>query len=246
VATWVKVELIKLHHSEEENDMARFRFCLGLFALIFLITLMCPWRAGLAVEKTAKYYFDQGTEHMEKGRYGQAIADLTRAIEMNPDYDKAYRQRGNVYFRQGEHDKAIADYNRAMRIAPKAARNYSNRALVYLELGKLDEALADFTEAIALDSKNAKAYSRRGRVYYEKRQYHKTISDCDQALKLNPKLAEAYFYKALACEETGRYPDAIAAFRSFVEFAPPEYESHAAIIKEKLQKLDKKETPKSK
>ncbi len=132
----------------------------GLLAVLALIAIAWPLKAGYAVEKTAKYYFDLGTEHMEKGRYSQAVADLTRAIQMNPNYDKAYRQRGNVYFRKGDYDQAIADYNRAMRVAPKVARNYANRALVYLEQGKLDEALADFNEAIALDPKYVKAYSR--------------------------------------------------------------------------------------
>ncbi|MBW1991778.1 MAG: tetratricopeptide repeat protein [Deltaproteobacteria bacterium] len=132
--------------------MARFRFSLAAVVLILLaVAVLAGGR--LSPEKNAKYYFDQGTEHMHRGRYQAALRDLTRAIELDPNYDKAYRQRGNVYFRMGDYDRALADYNRARRVTPGLGRNYYLRALVYLKLGKLEEALTELNLAIAWPAK---------------------------------------------------------------------------------------------
>ena len=42
-----------------------------------------------------------------KGEQERAIRDLTKAIEIKPDYVDAYNNRGNVYNNKGRYDSAI-------------------------------------------------------------------------------------------------------------------------------------------
>jgi tetratricopeptide (TPR) repeat protein len=51
----------------------------------------------------------------------RAIADYTRAIELNPNYGPAFEARGRAYARKGDYIRAIADVTRASELAPKAA-----------------------------------------------------------------------------------------------------------------------------
>ena len=51
----------------------------------------------------------------------KAIADYTKAIELNPNYAEAYSNRGNMYYRKGNSVKAIADYKTALQLNPNNA-----------------------------------------------------------------------------------------------------------------------------
>ena len=58
-----------------------------------------------------------------------AIADFTRAIELRPNYPKAYNSRGVVYMANGyASSKAIADFDRAIALKPDFRYAYINRA----------------------------------------------------------------------------------------------------------------------
>ena len=58
-----------------------------------------------------------------------AIADFTRAIELRPNYPKAYNSRGVVFMSNGyESSRAIADFDRAIALKPDFRYAYINRA----------------------------------------------------------------------------------------------------------------------
>ena len=70
--------------------------------------------SGIPDENRSKIYFNRGLAYDNQGRYDQAIANYSRAIELNPDYVSAYYNRGNAYDNQGRYHQAIADYSRAI------------------------------------------------------------------------------------------------------------------------------------
>jgi tetratricopeptide (TPR) repeat protein len=55
-----------------------------------------------------------------------AIADYTRATDINPRYGAAYFNRGIAYQAKGDHDRAIADFTKAIEINPRL-NAYKNR-----------------------------------------------------------------------------------------------------------------------
>ena len=67
------------------------------------------------------------------GEYSQAIADYSKAIQLNPGYAEAYYSRGCAYDGIGEYDKAIADYKKTIELDPNHASAYYNRGLAYHE-----------------------------------------------------------------------------------------------------------------
>jgi tetratricopeptide (TPR) repeat protein len=66
-------------------------------------------------------YNIRGIAYGKKGEYDNAIADYTRAIEIDPNDAWAYCNRGGAYDEKGDYDKAIADYTQAIEIDPKDA-----------------------------------------------------------------------------------------------------------------------------
>jgi tetratricopeptide (TPR) repeat protein len=74
--------------------------------------------------------------------YRGAIADFSRAIELNPEYSQAYFNRGcQQRFSLGKTiEGAIADFSRTIELKPEnSQRLYYNRGLSKGRLGKTIE-----------------------------------------------------------------------------------------------------------
>jgi tetratricopeptide (TPR) repeat protein len=56
--------------------------------------------------------------HHHMQRYDEALADLTRAIDLNPRYARAIRSRGRVCRLMQRYDEALTDLNRATELDP--------------------------------------------------------------------------------------------------------------------------------
>ncbi|MFH0791522.1 MAG: tetratricopeptide repeat protein, partial [Candidatus Omnitrophota bacterium] len=72
-----------------------------------------------------------GTVNYEKMKLDQAIADYSKAIQIEPNLALTYYNLGNAYKELGILDQAIADYSKAIQIEPKLAGAYFNRAAAY-------------------------------------------------------------------------------------------------------------------
>ena len=67
----------------------------------------------------AEAYYNRGIAHAKKNMHDQAIADYSKAININPRDADAYYNRGVAYDDKGMHDQAIANYSRAHEINPQ-------------------------------------------------------------------------------------------------------------------------------
>ncbi|MDF2388390.1 tetratricopeptide repeat protein [Nostoc ellipsosporum NOK] len=64
----------------------------------------------------AKEFFRRAREFDGQGQSQQAIAEYTRAIELDPNYAEAYAFRGNVLALAGQPQKGIEDAQKAIDI----------------------------------------------------------------------------------------------------------------------------------
>jgi tetratricopeptide (TPR) repeat protein len=69
--------------------------------------------------KEATAYHARGLAHQAKGDLASAIADYTKAIELNADLGMAYESRGRAYAEKGDYTNAVADVNKAGDLKPK-------------------------------------------------------------------------------------------------------------------------------
>ncbi len=135
-------------------------------------------------------------QYEQQGNHDAAIAECTKAIELNPKNDSAYNSRGLAYEAKGRFDQAIADYNRVIKLRPKFDYAYYNRGNAYRAKGRLHQAIADYTRAIELNPKNDFAYNNRGIAYRAMGRFDQAIADYNKTIELNPKNVEAYYNMA--------------------------------------------------
>lgn len=134
-------------------------------------------------DKTTIHLF-KGISYGIKEKWSEAVAELNKALEINPRYAYAYNVRGVVYANKGQLDRALSDFNKVIEINPGDAHAYNNRAKLYVSKGQLDRALSDYSKAIELDPGLAMAYSNRGFLMWKLGNNKMACSDWKRSCEL--------------------------------------------------------------
>ena len=106
-------------------------------------------------EKTKEPYYNRGLEKYNAGDYSGAIADYTKAIDLDPKYHNAYLRRGIAKANLGGYSGAIADYTKAIELGPGNKSAYRNRGIAKEKSGYLYSACADWRKAAELGDTDA-------------------------------------------------------------------------------------------
>ena len=97
------------------------------FEITLCILALLSFQAPLTLAQTSvDEYFERGEAAFEQGRYDEAIASYTKAIQLNADDAAAYVNRGVAYGRKGLYDRAIGDFEQALFLDPKNAAAQKN------------------------------------------------------------------------------------------------------------------------
>jgi lipoprotein NlpI len=102
----------------------------------------------------------------EIGKTAEALADLNRAIEVDPQLPSAYLERGKLRTEGGDFDGALADFGQLMLIRANDPDTYLHRGVCLVKKGLVDDAMADFYRVLKLTNHSdyaepAKAYLRQ-------------------------------------------------------------------------------------
>jgi tetratricopeptide (TPR) repeat protein len=145
-------------------------------------------RANLALA-----YHYRGAEYLKTGRPDAAIADLDRAIALEPTkLPTAFSDRGIAYRRKGDFAKAIADYSEAIRLWPDWHDWYLNRGLAFAANGQYQEALADYERTLYYSPGLASAYVARADVFLKQGRNAEALADYRTALRQDSDLFGHY------------------------------------------------------
>lgn len=158
----------------------------------------------------AEQILNQGLSKAYQNDLDGAIADLSRATEIDPTDEMAYRYLGDLHRQTGNLDAAIAAYSNALRLNPGFSRLYNSRGEVYLAQKAYGEAIADFTQAISVYPEDPIGYYNRGITNYELKDYPQAIYDFHDAIRISDVYAVAYVGR-------GKVRQAVSNFKGAVE-----------------------------
>jgi tetratricopeptide (TPR) repeat protein len=97
--------------------------------------------------------------------YDKALADLDKAIALDPHDANAFYNRGVVDEHNGDAEAALKDYDKSIALAPNESQTYASRGNANYDLEDLDAALKDYQKAVSLDGDNTDAIYGRGLTY---------------------------------------------------------------------------------
>jgi len=80
-----------------------------------------------------------------------ALADYSRAIELDPRKTEAYVNRANVHRDLKQYEQALAGYATAEALDPAHLNIYRNRGWLYQKLGQTQRAREDYERGLKLE-----------------------------------------------------------------------------------------------
>jgi tetratricopeptide (TPR) repeat protein len=170
---------------------------------------------------TAEQAFNLGIEKEKTGDKQGAIADYTKAIELDPKFALAYNNRGFVRSALGDKQGAIADYTESIRFNnPELHIPYNNRGIAHADLGNTQAAIADYNKALEINPKYALAYNNRGSIRSNLGDKRAAIADYNKAIELDPKYTIAYNNRGSVYDDLGDRQAAIADYNKAIEIDP--------------------------
>ena len=90
----------------------------------------------------------RGTEHMQAGRYAEAVNAFTAVTKARPDFAEGWNRRATVYYLAGEFKRSIADCAEVLKRNPVHFGALAGLGQIHLALDEPEQALAWFRRAL--------------------------------------------------------------------------------------------------
>ncbi|HEV3340332.1 MAG TPA: tetratricopeptide repeat protein, partial [Pirellulales bacterium] len=100
----------------------------------------------------ARLHLYRGTLHAALRQHEEALADLDRAVELDPNDAGAYEQRGSERFKMGRFADSIADFDRQIALDPASEAGHWKRGISYYYAGQYAEGRNQFEGYQTVDS----------------------------------------------------------------------------------------------
>ena len=157
----------------------------------------------------AAWSSDEGRNEAKRN----AIQAYTKAIQLNPNFMKAYEGRASAYYALKRYPQAISDHDKVLELDPDNVSAYADRGVTKLEAGQYPSAAFDLGEAIrrkresdfAFDEDTlGMSYEHRADAYMKMGDYRNAIADYSKAIER--RLANDTFLLSLK-QIRGLYPE---------------------------------------
>lgn len=154
-------------------------------------------------------YYNRGVKFEETGQYEKALADYSKALNLNPKFPEALTNRGNIYATREQYELALSDYHKAIELNPALWRTYKNRGQIYAMREQFEMAIADFTKTIELHPNDCCSYNFRAEVYSAIGRYDLAVEDLTKAINLQRHESCFYLARGVAYYRQGLFEKAI-------------------------------------
>lgn len=169
------------------------------------------FRRAIEIDQRMAYHV-RGPLHLLLKENERALADLGRAIQLNPREPTAYLTRANLLMTEPmpKVEEGLNDCDRAIGLSPRDPLAYRLRALGHVLKKDYEAALADCNRALELDPEDVQAYTLRAEAHLARKDMKQVIVDATAALHLEGTEAKASALRALAYSSEGQHEKAQA------------------------------------
>lgn len=210
--------------------------CGGVAALVLAVLMTCAfrqtthWRNDESLwTETIKHSPHNALAHsnfglwlLDEGRNNEAIDQLGKALEIEPNRVKTQFSMGLALMKVGQLDQAKVHLAKAIQCDPNCTPAYDQMGILLTNTGQLDDAISFFQKSLDVNRRNpetqydlAKALQARGRTDEAAKHIH-------YGEVLAPNYAENHNRLGVTHAIRGRFDDAIEEFQRAVD-AKPDY-----------------------
>ncbi len=136
----------------------------------------------------ALVYNNRGMFQQGHGRFGEAVIDFTKALELDPQFLVALTNRGFTLMNMGQFEEAENDFTESLKVNAAQPMVISLRAGSKLSRGDLDGAIKDYNDVLKWDSKNAVGQAELGFALFFAGKMPEALAAFDKAYELDSQL----------------------------------------------------------
>jgi len=172
-------------------------------------------------ELNAMDWLNKGLELRYRDKKNQeAMKAFDKAIEIDPNFARAYAGRAAIYNDWGQHQQALRESEQAIKLDPNLSWGFNTRGWAYIGLLNYQKAVENLNKAIELDPNYAYAYCNRSWAYLMLKNYHQALDDANKATEIAPKLSPTYWRRGMALASLNKFQDAIRDYDKAIELDP--------------------------
>ncbi len=156
-------QLLKLSEAQPENQQVFVRMANVAYMMEDYTAMADACEKALLIDNSnAEVIFLYAKACIGHGDTNNAIAMLTKAITLKPDYGEAYLLRGETRLKCSETEDADEDADYLINNYPESEEALLLKARVYMAKGAVSEAIAYYGKVIDTNPFNSEAYRERG------------------------------------------------------------------------------------
>lgn len=159
-------------------------------------------------------YSDRGVVFLHLNKREECLNDLSKAVQLQPDYSYRYACRAFAYSHFKLLDEAIVDYQKAVELDPEDAVAHNNLGMLLEQKGYKDEADRRF----AVADKLAKAEDRLQEMMTELEQGNSSEKSSEPENSMHKEEAELTAEDTSAGHEFKKIFTSKKQFKEFVQF----------------------------
>jgi tetratricopeptide (TPR) repeat protein len=156
-----------------------------------------------AADDNALARLNLGAALEEKNESARALAELQKALQLDPRRHEIYNNIGRLLAGEGRPQEALPYCRDAVRLDPQSALSHTGLGIVLRELGRFDEAAEEFSESERLDANYAPPHFEMGLALLEQGRDAEALTEFREALRLEPDNFQRLIYisRVLASDE---------------------------------------------
>lgn len=152
-----------------------------------------------------------------EGDMTQAMADLTKSIELQPSLAQSYIKRASIQLEIGNRDAAADDFKHASNQDKDDPDIYYHRAQLHFILGELNDAASDYQKSIDLDRQFIFSHIQLGVTQYKMGSVASSMATFRRCIKAFDKVPDVYNYYGELLLDQQKYQEAIEKFEVAVD-----------------------------
>lgn len=145
-------------------------------------------------------------------------SDLSKVIELNPNYCTAYYSRGLLNESLNDYYNAIQDFSKNLELDPNNLDLYLDRSRVKLLNNDILGSLEDIEMVLNKRSDDEVALTYRGLAKAKLNDFHGAIIDYTEAIKIDNRYSQAFYHRGLARHNLKQFHEAIEDFSRTIAY----------------------------
>jgi import receptor subunit TOM70 len=163
-------------------------------------------------EYEAFAYNMRGTFRCLRGKHEEALADLTKSIELDPSMTQSYIKRASMNLELGAPDKAEEDFAKALEHNKEDPDIFYHRAQLHFIKGEFTEAASDYQKSIDLDRDFIFSHIQLGVTQYKMGSIASSTATFNRCIKKFEKTPDVYNYFGELLLDQNKWQEAIEKF----------------------------------